>query len=55
MASVYPAEAMVIAARKGRRVTGAEADFVLLTPTELELKSSIAGRKVFDANAPGVI
>ena len=49
MASAYPADAVGIAARKGRLLQGLDADFVLLTE-ELEMASTwIGGKRVFQA------
>ncbi|MEK1930920.1 MAG: amidohydrolase family protein, partial [Pararhizobium sp.] len=49
MASAYPADAVGIAARKGRLLPGLDADFVLLTD-RLEMASTwIGAKRVFQA------
>lgn len=49
MASAYPADAVGIAARKGRLVPGLDADFVVLTEGLDMVSTWIGGKRVFQA------
>jgi len=49
MASLYPAEAIRIADRKGQLKRGFDADFVMLTPAHAMKATWIAGKPVFTA------
>jgi N-acetylglucosamine-6-phosphate deacetylase len=49
MASAYPADAVGLAARKGRLVPGLDADFVVLTEGLDMVSTWIGGKRVFQA------